>query len=195
MPALSRPMTEVRTPGAATIELVSAQLGVPTAADAEVHPVRGRGPPGRGPRAGRPRGDRRRSSRGCYFPHRRPPLRRRRFRGTRATRRGSSAPRGWDGRHHLRGSIRCEGGVELDHGGQRGRHARDRRQRRPRLPGGPLGGPCRRSAKATAARSTAATLHVGRSIVVGHIYQLGTKYSEPLRGDVPGRGRSIRVCT
>ena len=30
------------------------------------------------------------------------------------------------------------------------------------------------------APSTVAQLHIGRSIVVGHIYQLGTKYSEPL---------------
>ena len=45
------------------------------------------------------------------------------------------------------------------------------------------------SGRATAARSTAERSRSARSIVVGHIYQLGTKYSEPLERDVRGRGR------
>ena len=45
----------------------------------------------------------------------------------------------------------------------------------------------------TAARTTAASSAIGRSIVVGHIYQLGTRYSAPLEATFVDEDGSERL--
>ena len=102
---------------------------------------------------------------------------------------GYVGPQGLGDDVHVLADHSVRGGGDWVTGANESGPPRHRGERRPRLPRGPSA----RTRRAPRGRPLPGRRRRARgsaaSIVVGHIYQLGTRYSAPLEAHVPRRGR------